>query len=84
MSSGRRFGVGVVVMLLVGAMAAPAAAAADGTHVWTRQFGTDKWDEVQGVAAHSTGVYAAGQTHGSLRGSQKGYGDGFIRKYGTG
>jgi len=81
MSSGRRFGVGVGVLLLVGAMAAPAAGAADGAHVWTRQFGTPQEDWVNGVAVDATGVYTAGHTDGNLKGTNKGSYDGFVRKY---
>jgi antitoxin component YwqK of YwqJK toxin-antitoxin module len=53
----------------------------DGKHLWTRQFGTPEWEEVRTVAAHSTGVYAAGYTQGNLQGTSKGDGDGFVRKY---
>jgi len=85
MSASRRFGVGVVVLLLVGAMAAPAAVAGDGDHLWTHQFGTLEGDDVGDVAAHSSGaVYAAGHTEGSLQGANKGGSDGFVRKYGRG
>jgi len=80
MSVDRRFGLGVVVLLLVGVMAVPAAAG-DGDHLWTRQFGTPQDDYVEGVAAHPMGVYAAGYTWGSLRGASKGGTDGFVRKY---
>jgi hypothetical protein len=71
----------VVVMLLLGAMATPAAAAVDGAHLWTRQFGTTQGDWVLGVAVDATGVYAAGSTYGNLQGTNKGDHDGFIRKY---
>jgi len=83
MFAGRRFGVGVVVMLVVGALAVPAVAG-DGDHLWTRQFGTSQEDWVRGVAAHPLGVYAAGVTEGSLQGANKGWSDGFVRKYGRG
>lgn len=67
-------------MLLVGAMAAPAAAV-DGGHVWTRQFGTSQYDQVVAMAVDAGGVYAAGSTQGGLQGANKGSWDGFVRKY---
>ncbi|MBM3696068.1 MAG: hypothetical protein FJW79_09080 [Actinobacteria bacterium] len=81
MSASRRFGVGVVVLLLVGAMAAPAAVAGDGDHLWTHQFGTPEFDFVRGVAVHATGVYAVGGTEGNLQGTSQGESDGFVCKY---
>lgn len=43
-------------------------------------FGTPEDDEVRGLAAHSSGVYAVGATFGDLHGTQRGGGDAFVRK----
>jgi hypothetical protein len=54
----------------------------DGTHRWTRQFGTSSRDEVLAVATDSIGnVYASGLTEGAIEGSHAGAFDGFIRAY---
>ncbi len=55
---------------------------ADGTEVWTRQFGTDAYDEAAAVIADGSGVYAAGHTQGVLSGeTSAGAQDVFLRKY---
>lgn len=51
-----------------------------GNEVWTRQFGTVNGDQAYGVAAHSSGVYVAGETGGEL-GTAVGGSDYFLRKY---
>ncbi len=38
----------------------------DGRELWTKQFGTDKVDRVNGVIADSSGVYVVGRTDGKL------------------
>lgn len=54
-----------------------------GNEIWTRQFGSEKWDHATGVALDSTGVYVSGRTRGTLPG-QTGTGtdSAFVRKYG--
>ncbi len=52
-----------------------------GSALWIRQFGTAQSDEIQAVAADSTGVYVAGITSGALAGSSAGSEDVFVRKY---
>jgi hypothetical protein len=54
----------------------------DGNEVWTRQFGTNNFARVAGMAADSGAVYAAGQVCGALPG-QTAFGscDAFIRAY---
>jgi hypothetical protein len=55
----------------------------DGTHRWTRQFGTGGSDVAEGIATDANGdVYATGHTDGALEGTSAGSHDGFIRKYG--
>ncbi len=55
---------------------------ADGTEVWTRQFGTSLTTEAIGISVDSTGVYVAGATFGTLPGqTSKGGQDAFLRKY---
>jgi len=56
--------------------------AADGTELWTRQFGTSGLEFPGGVAADSSGVYIVGTTSGALPGqtNRSGY-DAFARKY---
>jgi hypothetical protein len=44
---------------------------ADGTEIWTRQFGTSSTDVASGIYADSTGIYIAGGTAG----------DAFVSKY---
>ena len=57
---------------------------ADGTELWTRQFGTGATEHVSGVSADASGVYVVGRTDGSLPGqSAAGGSDAFIRKYDT-
>ena len=41
----------------------------NGTHLWTRQFGTNEDDEAGAIAADSTGVIVVGTTTGALRGT---------------
>lgn len=41
---------------------------------------TTKDDSIEGLASHSSGVYAVGMTNGNLYGTQRGGGDAFIRK----
>ena len=55
---------------------------ADGTEVWTRQFGTDETEEIRSVAVDDTGVYVAG-TGGILTSQPPSPGvvETFIRKY---
>jgi len=55
----------------------------DGTEIWTRQFGTDRYDRVLGTAASSDGaVYVVGKTHGAMPGQTRvGQGDVFICKF---
>ena len=41
-----------------------------GTHQWTNQLGTDRYDEARGVATDSSGnVYVTGYTEGGLDGN---------------
>jgi Bacterial Ig-like domain (group 3)/PKD domain/SdrD B-like domain len=55
---------------------------ANGTQVWTRQFGTTAEERINGVAADSSGVYLAGATAGALPGQITSFGfDAFVRKY---
>ena len=55
---------------------------ANGTEVWTRQFGSSGVDFAFAVHVHSTGVYVAGETRGTLPGqTSAGGADGFVRKY---
>ncbi|MGD9125785.1 MAG: SBBP repeat-containing protein [Planctomycetia bacterium] len=55
---------------------------ATGTLLWTRQFGTDKYDAGFNVSADGSGnVYVSGCTNGDLDGTNAGGGDAFIRKY---
>jgi autotransporter-associated beta strand protein len=55
---------------------------ADGTELWTRQFGTLGVDVAFGVAADSSGVYVAGETNATLSGQASAGGDdAFVRKY---
>jgi VCBS repeat-containing protein len=58
---------------------------ADGTEVWTRQFGTSKSDEAYGISVDASGVYVVGITSGTFPGqSNQGGNDGFVRKYDLG
>ena len=55
---------------------------ADGTVLWTRQFGTSADDNATGVAADSSGnILMVGYTEGALEGTSAGNEDIFIRKY---
>ena len=56
---------------------------ANGTEVWTRQFGTADIEQAYGVATDSTGIYVAGVTQGALD-TPLGGRDGFLRKYDAG
>jgi hypothetical protein len=53
----------------------------DGGPLKARDFGTALDDFGYGIAANATGVYAVGQTAGSLDGVNKGASDAFLRKY---
>jgi hypothetical protein len=55
----------------------------EGDVVWTRQFGTaGAIDDVLGIAADSSGVYAVGETWGTLPGQvSAGWVDAFVRKF---
>ncbi len=55
----------------------------DGRELWTKQFGTDKVDRVNGVVADSSGVYVVGRTDGKLSDTSFGSADAFLRKYDT-
>jgi hypothetical protein len=58
---------------------------ADGDVVWVRQFGTDRAEEVTGLAARAGRLYAVGWTAGTLRGRFVGGAtDGFVAVYGVG
>jgi len=53
-----------------------------GNVLWTRQFGSIEFDQIHGVAADPTGVYAAGHTCGALPWqANAGNCDAFVRKY---
>ena len=54
-----------------------------GTHQWTKQLGTDRYDEARGVATDSSGnVYVTGYTEGGLDGNTSvGKADLFVVKY---
>jgi DNA-binding beta-propeller fold protein YncE len=55
---------------------------AGGKELWTRQFGTQKLEEVTGITADETGVYVVGSTFGVLTGQTgAGSSDLFVRKY---
>jgi hypothetical protein len=55
---------------------------ANGTELWTRQFGTSFEDRPYGISVDSTGVYVAGYTYGTFPGqTSAGFVDGFVRKY---
>jgi hypothetical protein len=54
----------------------------DGTHLWTRQFGTTSSDRAFGVAADRDGnTYVTGSTRGELAGANQGEADVYLRKY---
>jgi hypothetical protein len=56
---------------------------ADGSEVWTQQFGTNELDRATGVAADASGVYVIGETYGDLSGESTGGSNQgvFVRKY---
>jgi hypothetical protein len=54
---------------------------ANGTLVWTRQFGDRDGQVAYGVATDSTGIYVAGTTVGTDLGEPIGGRDGFLRKF---
>jgi hypothetical protein len=54
---------------------------ADGSELWTRQFGTDRVEFAFGVAVHESAVYVTGWTSGAFPGeSSQLIADGFVRK----
>ena len=54
----------------------------DGTILWTREFGTQGFDNESGVATGADGVYVAGRTSGVFPGQASAGGfDVFVRKY---
>ncbi len=56
---------------------------ADGTEIWTQQFGHERHDEIHGVAVDASGsVYVGGYTDGAFEGFfNPGGRDAFVRKY---
>ena len=55
---------------------------ADGTELWTRQFGSSDGEFVYAVSADTTGVYLAGYAWGTLPGkTSSGGSDAFVCKY---
>ena len=55
-----------------------------GSQVWIRQFGTNGWDEGEGIGVDSLGnSYIIGSTSGDLYGTNQGAYDVFIAKYDT-
>ena len=56
---------------------------ANGTELWTRQFGTPKFDDALAVAVDASGsIYVAGRTFGAFPGQNyAGGADAFVRKY---
>jgi len=56
--------------------------AADGTYLWTREFGTSGYDSASGLAVDASGVYLTGATSGTFPGETNAGGyDAFVRKY---
>jgi hypothetical protein len=56
--------------------------ALDGALGWGRRIGTPQLDRASAIYVHSTGVYVAGATEGTLPGqTSAGDSDGFVRKY---
>jgi hypothetical protein len=54
----------------------------NGTHLWTRQFGTDEDDEPGAIAADSSGVIVVGSTTGALQGTNApDDSDAIVRRY---
>jgi len=58
---------------------------ANGNHIWTRQFGTERIDTVDDLALDLAGnIYVAGKTTGAFDGYENlGYVDAYVRKYDT-
>jgi hypothetical protein len=54
---------------------------ARGTAIWTVQFGTRRWDNVEDVDAVASGVYVVGGTWGPLGGVAAGGTDGYLTKF---
>lgn len=54
---------------------------ASGSVAWTKQFGTDNYDNAGDVAVSGSNIYVVGNTGGSLAGGSYGSYDAFIRKY---
>ncbi|MFW6132913.1 MAG: SBBP repeat-containing protein [Planctomycetota bacterium] len=55
---------------------------ASGNHLWTRQFGTDEFDESLAASVDGEGnVYTGGYTYGDLGGANAGWKDAFLVKY---
>jgi hypothetical protein len=55
-----------------------------GNTLWTRQFGSDAYDQGVGISSNGTNVYIVGFTSGQLPGqTQIGNDDAFIRQYDT-
>jgi PKD domain/RTX calcium-binding nonapeptide repeat (4 copies)/Beta-propeller repeat len=58
---------------------------ASGTEIWTRQFGTQGNDSVQGMLVDSTGIYLAGNTWGTFADAGRQnidlVSDAYVRKY---
>lgn len=78
----------VLVPLLLVTLAACSQAPAPGTDapadLAPLTFGSSGYDYANGLARHSSGVYAVGYTDGNLHGTPKGGGDAFVRKVDTG
>jgi hypothetical protein len=57
---------------------------AAGNLLWTRQFGSSRFDLGDGIAVDATGIYVLGETNGSLPGfTNAGVYDLLVRKYGS-
>ena len=53
-----------------------------GNVVWTRQFGSDEGDYLEGICVCPSGTYVAGYTNGTLPGqTSAGETDAFVRRY---
>ncbi len=58
--------------------------ASTGKLLWTREFGSKKYDLAGAVAVHQTTVYIGGYTNGAFKGqTYTGNGDVFVRSYST-